>query len=63
MNRRRIMEIALSNARAAIDQADCYEDSISAYATNVRDTLADEGLTEYLREALKEYYERISELL
>lgn len=60
---RRAVEIARANAASAIDQWDEYEDAVSAYATNVRDSLDEEGLRVHTAYALKAYYARIAELL
>jgi hypothetical protein len=57
------IEIADSNAEAAIDQVLNFEDSISSYARNVRDTLEEKGLKAFEREAIARYYRRVSELI
>lgn len=57
------VKIALANADAAIDQVDAYEDSIAAYAQNVKDTLVEQGLDAFRREALVRYYTRVAELI
>jgi hypothetical protein len=61
--RERVAEIARANANMAVDQRDAYDDSISSFAQNVRDTLEEEGLHCHRWLALKAYYARVVELL
>jgi hypothetical protein len=51
-------EIALANARMALDQIDSpdYSDAVSSFAQNVRDTLIEKGWDRFTNTALATYY-------
>ena len=58
-----LIDMAHSNAEAAIDQKKEYKDSVSAYAQNVKDTLMEWRQSGKDNRILAVYYARVAELL